>query len=117
MNCYRHPDVPAVGICKSCNKGVCMNCLTDVGDGIACTETCTDEVRKINNMINSGKRRSSYTGVLYLVAGSLMVAVNVLIMKRTDPFILGFGITLMLFGLYHLITQQIKSGKKPLDQF
>jgi len=94
-----------------------MSCLTDVGDGIACTETCTDEVRKINNMINQGKRRTSVTGIIYLLSGSSMITVNILILKRFDPFLSGFGGVLILFGLYSVIVNRVRSGKKPLDQF
>ena len=36
MNCFNHPDVPAVGICKACQKGLCMECAVDLGHGIAC---------------------------------------------------------------------------------
>ncbi len=36
MNCFNHPNVPAVGICKYCHKGLCMECAIDLGHGIAC---------------------------------------------------------------------------------
>jgi hypothetical protein len=36
MNCFNHPGVPAVGICKACQKGLCKECALDLGHGIAC---------------------------------------------------------------------------------
>lgn len=36
MNCFNHPDIPAVGICKYCQKGLCKDCAIDSGYGIAC---------------------------------------------------------------------------------
>ncbi|PWL24486.1 MAG: hypothetical protein DCO96_13475 [Fluviicola sp. XM-24bin1] len=94
-----------------------MNCLTDVGDGIACTETCTDEVRKINSMINQGKRRTSATGFIYLICGAALILANILVLKRFDPFLSTFGSILFLVGVYAIIVNHVRSGKKPLDQF
>ena len=36
MNCFNHPETPAIGICKACSKGLCLACATDLGYGIAC---------------------------------------------------------------------------------
>ncbi|MCR9172321.1 MAG: hypothetical protein NXI10_07525 [bacterium] len=94
-----------------------MSCLTDVGDGIACTETCTDEVRKINSMINQGKRRTSTSGFIYLLSGAALLLVNIFILKRFDPFLSVFGGVLFLLGLYSVIMNRVRLGKKPLDQF
>ena len=55
MNCYNHHNVPAVAICKNCNKGLCPECLTEVENGIACTATCVDEVNSINALISRNK--------------------------------------------------------------
>ncbi|XOV66776.1 MAG: hypothetical protein ACFHU9_14210 [Fluviicola sp.] len=94
-----------------------MRCLTDVGDGIACTETCTDEVRKINSMIDQGKRRTFTSGYVYLLFGSALILVSIFILKRFDPFLIVFGGVMFLFGLFSIIMNRVRSGKKPLDQF
>jgi len=47
MNCFNHPDVPAVGICKACQKGLCMECAVDLGHGIAC-KSHQEEVEMLN---------------------------------------------------------------------
>ena len=36
MKCYRHNDRDAVGSCKACHKGLCPDCATDLGHGLAC---------------------------------------------------------------------------------
>ena len=56
MKCFNHPDIDAVGICKNCNKGLCMDCLTEVENGIACTSTCVEEVKLVNSLINRSKK-------------------------------------------------------------
>jgi hypothetical protein len=37
VNCFNHPDVPAIGFCKYCQKGLCKECAVDLGHGIACS--------------------------------------------------------------------------------
>lgn len=50
MNCYRHPSTPALGICKTCFKGVCQECGADVGNGLACRGECEEKVLELNEM-------------------------------------------------------------------
>lgn len=50
MLCYRHPSAQAIGACKACCKGICSECATDTGYGLACTETCQLNVAEINEM-------------------------------------------------------------------
>ena len=50
MNCYRHPNISAVGICKTCFKAVCPECATDVGNGLACKGSCEEKVLELNEM-------------------------------------------------------------------
>ena len=56
MNCFNHSDIPAVGICKSCGKGLCKDCLVEVPDGLACKQSCEEQVRNINFLIDSNKQ-------------------------------------------------------------
>ena len=51
MKCFYHNDKDAVGICKSCNKGLCPDCAVDTGNGLACKETCESKVKAINELI------------------------------------------------------------------
>lgn len=54
MKCFSDEN-EAVGNCKSCCKGLCKSCLTDVGNGIACKDTCVKEVLDINEIVREGK--------------------------------------------------------------
>ena len=73
MNCYRHRSVAAVGICKNCYKALCTECASDVGDGLACRESCERKVSELNQMwersakiygIGAHRSRIPSTGVL-----------------------------------------------------
>ena len=56
MNCFRHPEVIAVGNCKACSKGLCVACAIDIGTGLACRDTCETEVRELNEMTERSKK-------------------------------------------------------------
>src|ERR1700748_609065 len=65
MNCYYHHNVPAVGTCKNCHKGICPECLTDVENGIACTVSCVEEVKTLNSLIAKNKNLSQRASGAY----------------------------------------------------
>ena len=73
MNCFNHPDVPAVGMCKYCQKGLCKTCAFDSGHGIAC-KNHRDEV-EVLNQYQSGMRPLyilMLLGVVLTLSGILM---------------------------------------------
>jgi hypothetical protein len=47
MRCFYHQDKEAVGLCKSCGKGVCLACAVDFSKGLACRGHCEDKVQSI----------------------------------------------------------------------
>lgn len=36
MKCFTHTDSEAVGICKSCQKGICKVCAIELSTGLSC---------------------------------------------------------------------------------
>jgi|HubBroStandDraft_1064217.scaffolds.fasta_scaffold425520_1 hypothetical protein len=52
MRCFYHEDKQAVGICKSCGKGVCQECAVDFTKGLACRGHCEESVRSIIQKID-----------------------------------------------------------------
>jgi len=44
MRCFNHAEVRAVGLCKNCGKGICHECLVDLGNGLACKPQCEERV-------------------------------------------------------------------------
>lgn len=51
MNCFNHPDKVAIGICKACGKGLCSECVTDLGYGLACKDKHEKAVESVSTMI------------------------------------------------------------------
>jgi hypothetical protein len=72
MKCYNHQNVDAVGVCKNCRKGICHDCLTDVGNGIACTDSCITEVTDINRKLMR-QRNGAKLGPFFLILAGLLL--------------------------------------------
>lgn len=106
MKCYYHQDVDAVGLCKACSKGVCAQCATDIGGGLACAATCITQVRSINSLIKSNtkaaslNRRATYLWPAFLVIlGAVFIIAPLLQGESIEAFPLVAGSTFFLFGI------------------
>ena len=65
MKCFNLRDREAIGICKSCNKGICEECSVDLGHGIACLAH-TDEVNALNQILTRSKDMVKQTKMLII---------------------------------------------------
>lgn len=115
MNCFNHPDKPAIGICKSCGKGLCPECTAELPNGLACRNRCEERVELINRIIDSNQRilatgnaNLRATGVFVLVLGLLFLLPGVVTLctssKPSDSLFFFFaGIPFTLYGLFRLL--------------
>ncbi len=116
MRCYYHAEVPAVGICKSCAKGLCVNCQVDLGHGLACKDRCEEEVRLIHGVTDQAIRQMPVTHSLLastklytLLTGSFFVLMGVGMitfdqLKAPNPgFLTMMGALMASYGLTHLV--------------
>ena len=110
MDCFNHPGIPAVAICKNCNKGLCPKCLTEVENGIACTATCVDEVNLINELIHSNKRStqraagSYYRSTFIYFAMSALFFIFASLQPEIRSYLLGAGAIFLVGGFLTLYT-------------
>ena len=66
MRCYYHQDREAVGICKSCNRGLCADCAAEIGAGLACRDRCEAEVAQLNSLLEKAPASYRTTRGVYL---------------------------------------------------
>jgi hypothetical protein len=59
VNCFNHAEKPAIGVCKSCGKGLCGDCLTERPNGIACKGSCEQRVDLLNRITDSDAETKS----------------------------------------------------------
>jgi sulfite exporter TauE/SafE len=78
MNCFYHPDTPAIGLCKYCQRGLCSECAVIVDDVVACKNRHEDEVQQLGqlaarNLFQSRRVSSSYmrNAIFYGLVGIL----------------------------------------------
>ncbi len=110
MKCFNHPDKDAVGICKNCNKGLCKDCIVEVENGIACKETCVEEVKLINSLINRNKK--SYGNVAgahyknaYIYGGLGLVFIFFgLFTNGPKSFLLAGGIVFLIGAIFSVMS-------------
>ncbi|MGV7222033.1 MAG: hypothetical protein ACQ9MH_10940 [Nitrospinales bacterium] len=50
MKCFNHNEIDALGSCKSCHKGLCIECLFDTGNGLACKDSCSAQVDALHEL-------------------------------------------------------------------
>jgi hypothetical protein len=86
MNCYYHPDRPAVGVCKHCQRGLCAEDAALVpsttprpgDDSLACKDRHENEVREMDqwmarNILQSKRIGSVYNrnAIFYFLVGAV----------------------------------------------
>ena len=81
MHCYYHPDRPAIGLCKYCQRGLCSECVANAGDSLACKGLHEEQVRAMEalmekNILQSKRVGSDYfrNTVFYGIVGILFAA-------------------------------------------
>jgi len=117
MNCYYHPDQPAVGICKHCQRGVCIACGADADGSLACKDRHEEQVRDANMMadrdllqarrVGSNYRRNA---VFYFLSGALFAGFG-LYQYRFAGLQALFLIFIGIFLLYAAIANFLESRK------
>jgi hypothetical protein len=56
MICFSHNDKQSVGLCKSCNKAVCIDCVIEYPKGLACSVECEKDAKELTEMNERGKK-------------------------------------------------------------
>ena len=123
MNCYYSPDQPAVGLCKSCLRGLSKEYATDVGDGLACKGICETRARKINLMVDSNskvitvanaqlKKNASFSIVSGVLFGALGFFMG---LPSGQPTAVIFGLLGLLF-IVRGISGYARSSKYPSSE-
>lgn len=87
MDCFYHPGQPAVGICKYCQRGLCVDCLAEVDDSLACKNRHEEQVHAIDTLTSRNLLQAERVGSVY---------------RRNAIFYFLIGILFAGFGLYQL---------------
>ncbi|WP_223669078.1 hypothetical protein [Kangiella shandongensis] len=112
MKCYSHINKEAVGVCRACTKGICVDCSYDTGHGLACKESCEHEVDELQELVQRNKQIYSIGQKAPLIPSGAMVyfmftlifagwSIYLYITKGViEPVSLMMGIGMGLIGVY-----------------
>ena len=83
MNCFNHENVPAVGVCQACGKGLCRNCASETAKGLICAAPCTASrepdptvglLQRLSEEIEVEATEAQYNSVFYgMLLGMLTI--------------------------------------------
>ena len=118
MNCFYHPDKPAIGLCKYCQRGLCTECAAIVDDVVACNHRHEDEVRQLGqlaarNLFQAKRVGSAYmrNAIFYGLVGVLFTGFGAM-QYRFLGLQAVFFILIGLFLLYAAIANYLEGRKQ-----
>jgi len=95
VKCYNHQETDAIGQCKHCYKGLCTDCLADLGSGLACKNAHEEEVELLNSLIENNKKAYSQTTKSIFMSNFYLFLMGVLFVGfgyERSKFLMYFGI-------------------------
>lgn len=77
MRCFVHADRDAVGICRSCYKGLCSDCAVDLQHSLACRGAHEEEAERLHSMVSRAQRVQTTSSSARYLAPAFMVVLGV----------------------------------------
>ncbi len=71
MNCFEHPQKPAVGTCTHCGRGLCKECTTVIEGQLSCRGQCQNEVIRKRELMAKSERAADERAVVYGTSGKI----------------------------------------------
>lgn len=112
MHCFNHAEKDAVGICRSCGRGVCLECCHNSGmTFLSCSANCAEKGQAMDEMTEKtekfyrvGRYKTSKqktiptSAAIFLLMGFLLLIIPVLLGEKvvnstTLPIVMVFFIT------------------------
>jgi hypothetical protein len=118
MNCAKHVEALAIGICCNCGRAVCENCIQSADSRkLACSPECAMAISEIEMKIKAGitkTNRSSKTNGLFSIAAGIIFLIIGLYHLLFEPIpamiilMLSIGLVLFISGVFFLKITKVK---------
>lgn len=106
MKCFNHSDKDSVGICKACGKGLCRECVTDLGYGLACKGMHEVEVENINTLVSknidaieSAPKNAMILPAFFLLSGLVFAGFGYFSKRGITDFSFILGSVFIVFAI------------------
>jgi hypothetical protein len=96
MECFYHEGATAVGSCRSCLKGLCRSCATELEGGLACANRCEAMVRAVVTTIQQSARYQGVSAGLLRSARGLWLGLTA-VSALVGLFVIAWGLSLPMF--------------------
>jgi hypothetical protein len=110
MHCYNHAERNAVGTCKACHKGLCVECAKDLGFGLSCHGAHEQRIAEVEELISRNASvqrvagRAKFAAPAFYIFMGLVFAGYGLFFTRNSEFMVILGAGFLAFGFYVLVT-------------
>jgi hypothetical protein len=121
VHCFNHPEREALGVCKSCCKGLCADCAADLGHGIACRGTHEDRVEALNALVLRSQQVQSTAGRFKYVGPALPAVMGVLFLgygyfwEGMHGFLFPLGAAFLVYGAIVFVANRRAYGRRGRD--
>lgn len=104
MRCFNHQDREAVGSCKACAKGLCAECVVDLGHGLSCKGSHEEIVESYSSILKFNARTVSAAPRIIYLPTVFSIAMGAMFMwfGRDDfrGFLFIVGGLLLAYGVF-----------------
>jgi hypothetical protein len=77
MKCFYHPEIDAIGFCKSCGRAFCHGCGAEVFGVLYCRGGCEATARAGGGSSNFSRNLKIFRQLLKILCQSLIVGLAV----------------------------------------
>ena len=102
MNCFEHPQKPAVGTCTNCGRGLCKECTTVIEGKLSCRGTCQAEVARVRKLLSDSEQAKNERAVVY--------GTNAKVYQQAFASTAFFGFVFVVAGALLLLTDFALGG-------
>jgi hypothetical protein len=110
MHCFTHADATARGICKSCQRALCIGCMAEVGKSVACKERCEKDVEALDEMLSQsiktvqtpGFEQMLHTATASLTESEQSLRTSKASLRSSELLNVALGMLFVGYALYQL---------------
>lgn len=90
MKCFYHQATDSVGVCRSCRRGLCPDCLTEYPEGLACKNRCEAAVEETTSLVKRNRTAVAKPGLVRFLFPVFFLAMGAIelyqgVAERPDP--------------------------------
>jgi len=110
MKCFYHHRLDSIGVCRSCGRGLCPDCITEYPEGLACKNRCEEAVEETISLVKRNRVAVAKPGInrffypfFFLVLGAIQLYQGIFESKGAINTFTALGVIFIVGGILYLI--------------